>query len=146
MKRTWTDELDRTWDVELGSADDMERGDVVLLFGRGLADERAMPVVGPMEDVFPTLTDEALQHALDATASGQGILLVESDGALWWARGPEADALGGAWTVKFSDGATEHIHRGRLPDPPEDLSEDELLELLDEARGNVMEEMDVSGA
>lgn len=146
MQRTWTDEMGRTWEVEVDAPGDLERGDALMIFGRSLADERTMPVVGPLEDVFERLTDEALQHALDATASGQGILLVEADGRIWWARGPEADPLGGAWTVKFTDGAEEHVHRGRLPDAPEDLSEDELLELLDESRGRVMEEMDVSQA
>lgn len=144
MMRSWTDELGRTWDVEVEASGDRDRGDVMLLFGRGHADERAMPVVGPLEDVFARVSGDALQHALDATASGQGILLAESDGTLWWVRGPDADPLGGRWSVKFSNGEDEHVHRGRLPDAPEDLTEDELLELLDEARGAVMEEMDVS--
>lgn len=147
MSRRWTDELDRTWDIELEVPDrnDPEAvGDTVLVFGRQGTEERWIDVLGPLEEHFAALPDEQLQHALDAASTGLGVLLVDHDGHAWWVRGPEAESMPGRWAVKFSDGTEEHVHKGPLSDDPEALSEDELLELLDEARGNVMTPMDVS--
>ncbi len=145
MEREWRDELGRVWHVGLDEPGATENGDVVVVFTGEGEEDRSLPGLGPWDELFEKLGDGAIQQALDAAASGRGILLLEADGHLWWVRGPEDDLLGGAWTVKFGDGTTEHTHRGRIPDRPEELSEDELLELLDEARGSVMEEMDVTG-
>lgn len=147
MTRSWTDEMGRTWTVELEVPDPHDpeaHGDTVLVFERADAVERWIDVLGPMEDVFEALPDEQLQHVLDAASTGLGLILLDQEGRAWWVRGPEAEAMPGRWAVKFSDGTTEHVHKGPLPDEPEALSEDELLELLDEARGRVMVEMDVS--
>lgn len=145
MKREWTDELGRTWKIELGSPDPSSgtAADAVLLFQGEGEEDRAMPMVGPAEELFDELDDAALAHALEATAVARGVLLIEQDGHLWWVRAPEEDMVNGGRAV-FSDGTVEHRHRGPLPDEPEALGEDELLELLDEARGAVMEEMDVT--
>lgn len=149
MKRTLEDELGRTWQVELEvpelvSAE--EPGDTVLVFGREDEQEREILVIGPMEEAFEEVDDDNLLHALHATTNPGGILLVDPDLRLWWARGPEDDPTSdGSWAVKFSDGNQELTHEGPLRDAPETLTEDELLEFLDEARGRVMLPMDVTG-
>lgn len=149
MTRTIEDELGRTWQVELEvpelvSAE--EPGDTVLVFGRGGEEEREILVVGPMEEAFDEIDDDNLLHALHATTNPGGILLVDQDLRVWWVRGPEDDPTAdGTWAVKFSDGTDELTHEGPLRDAPEAVTEDELLELLDEARGRVMLPMDVTG-
>lgn len=148
MRRTWTDELDRTWDVDLDVPDvlpdlEVEPGGARLVFTSGEQPPRAILVLGPVEEVFEELGDVALQHALDAAGTGHGVLLVDGEGTLWWARGPEAELRAGDWAVKFSDGERELTHDGPLRDDPARLSEDELLELLDDARGRLMDPLDL---
>lgn len=148
MKRRWTDELDRAWDVELDvpeASPDLEGpgGDLTLVFEGEGSETRSIDVMGPMEEVFGDLDDEALQHGLEAASAGVGILLVEGDATLWWVRGPEAEVAPESWAVKFTDGSREYTHKGPLEDDPEMLSEDELLELLDDARGRIMDPLDL---
>ena len=149
MKRTLEDELGRTWQVELEVPDlvsSEEPGDTVLVFGREDEQEREILVIGPMEEAFDEVDRDNLLHALHATTNPGGILLVDQDLQVWWVRGPEDDPTAdGSWTVKFSDGSRDLTHEGPLRDAPEALTEDELLELLDEARGRVMLPMDVTG-
>lgn len=151
MHRSWQDDLGRTWRVDLvvpERTEEAELGDSILVFGRDGSEERSVPVLGPLDAHFHELDDEALQVAFDAAGSGEGRLLVDRDGVPWWVHGPDPDSepIGGSWAVRFVHGSEEVVHEGPLRAPPEELIEDELLELLDEARGEVMEEMDVTGA
>lgn len=148
MQREWTDELGRDWlvwvDVPDVSPDlEVDSGDAVLVF-EGVEDaDREIEALGPLEELFDELTDRALQHALDAAGTGEGRLLADRDSGLWWVRGPEAEVMGGDYTLKFSDGSGEGVtYEGPLPDELEVLTEDQLLEMLDEARGRVITPMD----
>ena len=148
MERTWTDELDRRWQVELEVPDvspdlGTDVGDTTLVFSSRGSDTREIDVLGPMEEHFDSLDDRALQHAFDAAGTGFGILLVDGEGTLWWVRGPDAEIRPGGWAVKFSDGHRELTHEGPLDEDPEWLGEDQLLELLDEARGRLMDPLDL---
>lgn len=151
MYRDWQDDLGRTWRVDLmvpERTEDAELGDTILVFGRDDSRERSVPVLGPLESYFHDLEDDALQVAFDAAGSGEGLLLVDRDGRPWWVHGPDpvSEPVRGSWAVRFVRGSEEITHDGPLRVPPEELIEDELLELLDEARGEVMEEMDVRGS
>lgn len=149
MERTWTDELERTWHVELRVPDvspDLEAGgdaDATLVFSREGGDARSIDVVGPMENRLESLGDVSLQHALDAAGSGMGLLLVDGEGTVWWVRMAESDARGAGEGVMFSDGERELTHAGPLSDDLRWVSEDELLELLDDARGRILEPLDL---
>lgn len=151
MHRSFQDDLGRSWHVDLVVPDHAEEaalGDAILVFGGDGAEERSVPVLGPMESVFHELDDDALQVAFDAAGSGVGLVLVDRDGEPWWVQGadPDSEHLQATWAIRFVQQFEEITHDGPLRAPPEELTEDELLELLDEARGDVMEEMDVTGA
>lgn len=148
MRRTWTDELDRDWTVELEIPEvspdlEVDVGDTTLVFFREGGEARTLDALGPMEEYFDELDDQALQHALDAAGTGVGILLMDPEGTLWWVRGPDAELRADGWAVKFSDGEEELTHDGPLEDEPERLGEDQLMELLDEARGRLMDPLDL---
>ncbi|MGD2067598.1 MAG: hypothetical protein PVI57_02860 [Gemmatimonadota bacterium] len=148
MERAWTDELGREWLVEVEVPDvspdlEVDVGDTTLVFSGEAVEPRSIDVLGPMEELFGDLGDQALQHALDAAGTGFGILLVDAEGNVWWVRGPDAELRSGRWAVKFSDGEDELTHEGPLDDDPVLLGEDELLELLDDARGRLMDPLDL---
>lgn len=148
MERSWTDELGRDWVVELDVPDvspdlEVDVGDTTLVFDREGGETRFIDALGPMEEYFEEFDDVALQHALDAAGTGVGILLVDAEGTLWWVRGPAAEVRAGGWAVKFSNGEEELTHAGPLDDDPERLGEDQLMELLDEARGRLMDPLDL---
>ncbi len=148
MQRSFQDDLGRSWHVELVVPDrpeEAELADTILVFGRDGSEERSVPTLGPMESVFHEMDDAELQVAFDAAGSGEGRVLIDRDGAPWWVHGPDPDSepIRGSWAVRFVQGSEEITHDGPLHAPPDELTEDELLELLDEARGDVMEEMDV---
>lgn len=150
MHRSWQDEIGRTWRVDLVVPERPEEaalGDTILVFGRDGSAERSVPTLGPLESAFHELDDDQLQVAFDAAGSGEGLLLLDREGEPWWVHGPDPDSepVHGSWAIRFVKGSDEITHDGPLRAPPDELSEDELLELLDEARGNVMEEMDVTG-
>ena len=150
MHRSFQDDLGRSWHVDLVVPDRAEEaalGDTILVFGRDGSEERNVPVLGPLESVFHEMDDEALQVAFDAAGSGEGLVLIDRNGGPWWVHGPDPDSepIRGTWAVRFVQGSEEITHDGPLRASPEELSEDELLQLLDEARGDVMEEMDVTG-
>lgn len=148
MQRTWSDELGRTWDVELDVPDvppdlEVDVGDATLIFGSEDEMEREIEVLGPIEETFDSLSDQALQHALDAAGTQRGILLLDEEETLWWVRGPEPGVEEGEWAVRFSDGERTLTHDGPVREEAERLGEDELLELLDEERGRLLEPLDL---
>lgn len=150
MQRNWQDDLGRTWRVDLvvpERAENAERGDTFLVFGRDGSIERNVPILGPLESIFEDLDDDELQVAFDAAGTAEGRILVDRDDRLWWVHGPslETEPVRGSWAVRFVHGSEEVTHGGPLWASLEDLTEDELLELLDQGRGNVLEEMDVTG-
>lgn len=150
MHRIWNDELGRAWSVDLVVPDHAEGAsnpDTVLIFEQEGARDREIPVLGPLEAHFQDLDDEALQVAFDAAGTGEGLLLVDDEGTPWWVHGPElqSEPVRGDWAVRFVHGSDEITHDGPVRARPEELTEDELLELLDEGRGRVLEEMDVTG-
>jgi hypothetical protein len=148
MDRSWTDDIDRLWTVELDVPDDpgrADRGDTVLFFDREGSPTRSIDVLGPMQEVFHDLSRDDLQIAFEGAGAGEGLVLVDESGKTWWVHGPGVEPLEGSWTVMFTDGVQELTHGGALRDDPEHLSEDELLQLLDELRGRVLEPLDMKG-
>lgn len=150
MTLEWRDELGRTWAVEAHVPDHVERPggvDAVLAFSSSEAAPREIRVLGPLRRALEDDPDDrALQHALDAAGAAMGILLVDEEGGLWWVRGPEAEPFDRSWTVKFSDGRRELTLDETLPDELSALGEDQLRELLDSARGRIMDPLDMKGS
>jgi hypothetical protein len=149
MERTWADELGRSWTLELELPDtpsDLETGrgeDVVLVFSREGGEARSLIVLGPAESSLEEWNDSTLRHCLEAASAGVGLLLVEEEGSAWWVHQADAEARVGEGAVRFSDGEEEYLHPGPLPDGLDRVSEDELLEMLDEARGRLMDPLDL---
>lgn len=144
----WRDELGRRWTVEAHVPERSERPggiDAVLTFSGGDGPPREIGVLGPLRKVLEEPNEEGLQHALDAAGAAVGVLLVDHEGEVWWVRGPEAEPFGHGWTVKFSDGLRELTRGDPLPEELDALSEDQLRELLDAARGRIMDPLDMKG-
>lgn len=148
MTLEWRDELARSWTVEAHVPDRTDRPggvDAVLSFSSAQAPPREIDVLGPLRKALEDPDDAALQHALDAASAAVGLLLVDEAGELWWVRGPEAEPFAPSWKLKFSDGRRELTLDGPLPDDLEALGEDQLRELLDSARGRIMDPLDMKG-
>lgn len=148
MTMEWRDELMRSWTVEAHVPDHTERPggvDAVLSFSGGQEAPREIEVLGPLRKALDDPDDATLQHALDAAGAAAGVLLVDEEGGLWWVRGPETEPFERSWTVKFSDGRRELTHDDPLPDDLDALGEDQLRELLDSARGRIMDPLDMKG-
>jgi len=140
MTRTWKDALGETWNVRLYAEgedhpdtgetlphdllhfDDSDR--TIEVFLRGESPER----VGNFDD-------RALELGMEAAKDGRGFLFADLEGHFWWVKRGSEDDLGEGFAVVFDDGTDELRHPGPLPAPADDLSDDEIEELLDQARG-----------
>jgi len=153
VTREFEDDLGRRWEafveegegVPAGVAAEAPSEDWVLVFTSADGD-RELAGQGPVQRALPELSDDRLRELLEGAHTGTGRLLVDPDLRPWWVRSPEeAPQEEGAWAVQFTSGDDQLTHEGPLRAGPHELSEDELLELLDEARGDVLLPMDVTG-
>ena len=95
-------------------------------------------VLGPMLEEFPDLEPRELRLALDAARSGVGFLFLDRDEHLWWVQTPDEDPVAEDVALTFTRFTDELRHPGPLPGAVEDLTEDEIQELLDETLGRVI--------
>ena len=141
MARHWKDALDDEWDVELHQ-EAAEHPDTGELLPHGLlyfsADERSMAIFvrGEVPERVRDMVDAQLELAMEAAKDGRGFLFVDLGGHFWWVkRGGEDDLDEQGCPVTFDDGVDELRHPGPLPAPADEQSDDEIEELLDQARG-----------
>lgn len=140
MSRSFKDDLDTRWSVHLEPVDDPTDTvdeEVILRFSpeREDEDERQVRAVGAVEELFESLTRRDLQLAVEAAGNETGFLFLHPEGRLWWVRRGDEDPLAEGAMITFSDLEDEHEYTGTLASTPETLSEEELREILDEARG-----------
>jgi hypothetical protein len=142
MTRTMTDEQDRKWKIELIPADQNEEADEEVLLRFVPEDESQteseIRVFGPIMEDLSALGRGDMRLALEAAQNDLGFLFLDRDDHLWWVQEPEEDALSKGGALTFVRGTDELHHPGPLPAPPDELSEDELQELLDECLGRVI--------
>ena len=70
--------------------------------------------------------------------SQTGFLFLDCDDRLWWVETPDEDPIVEDAALMFSRRTDELRHPGPLPALPDELTEDELQELLDERLGRVI--------
>lgn len=143
MKRTLTDEAGRSWTIELVPAEDQnEEADeeMILEFVPESDDleECEIRIVGPIEEDLSRLSKRDTRLALEAAQNELGFLFLDRDDRLWWVQGPEEDVIGEGVALTFVRDTDELHHPGPLPARPDELTEDELQELLDETLGRVI--------
>jgi hypothetical protein len=142
MTRTMTDEQDRKWKIELIPADQNEEADEEVLLRFVPEDENEteseIRVFGPIMEDLSSLGRGDMRLALEAAQNDLGFLFLDRDDRLWWVQGPGEDTLSEGVALTFVRGTDELHHPGPLPAPPDELSEDELQELLDECLGRVI--------
>jgi hypothetical protein len=143
MTRKLTDDHGRRWNIELLPADaaNDEIDEEMLI--RFVPESEAIPeceirIVGPILEDLSRLGPNDLRDALEAAQNGLGFLFLDRDDRLWWTKGPDADLIAEGAALTFVHGTDELRHPGPLPAPPDELSEDELQELLDERLGRVI--------
>ena len=143
MTRKLMDDEGERWDIELLPADEQNEDvdeAMVIQFTPQSEDkpEAEIRILGPiMEDLSRLGTDD-LRLALEAAQNGLGYLFLDRDDKLWWVQGPDEDVVADGMALTFMRGADELRHAGPLPAAPDDLTEDELQELLDECLGRVI--------
>lgn len=143
MMRTFVDRLDTRWEVSIEPADDPQDDVDEAVNLRFQAedsdeDEREIRAVGPVEEHFDGLGTEELELAVEAAGNELGFLFLHPSGdELWWVRADDPERLGTGSDVIFSTRTEEHLVTDRHAVDPERLSEERLLEMLDEARGAV---------
>ena len=142
MARKLKDEAGGSWRIALLPAEtrnpDVDE-EMVLRFVPDSEDDQEceIRVLGPIVEDLTALSKADMRLALEAAQNDLGFLFLDRDDRLWWVQGPEEDTLSeGALT--FVRGTDELHHPGPLPAPPDELSEDELQELLDECLGRVI--------
>src|SRR5688500_130870 len=137
-----TDEQDRKWKIELIPADQNEEADeeVVLRFVPEDENETEseIRVFGPIMEDLSALGRGDMRLALEAAQNDLGFLFLDRDDRLWWVKGPGEDVVSEGAALTFVRGTDELHHPGPLPARPDELSEDELQELLDECLGRVI--------
>lgn len=143
MHRTFVDGLGTRWKVSMEPAGDPqdEVDEAVDLRFRAEGadrDELEIRAVGPVEEHFDALDTEDLELAAEAAGNEMGFLFLHPSGdELWWVRTDDPEGRGTGSDVIFSTGTEEHLVTERHATDPERLSEERLLEMLDEARGAV---------
>jgi len=141
MSGHWTDDFGDDWEVDviLEGEEHPDTGEpltaALIRFGN---DDRSMEmsVRGDVEDVIDELDDDRLELAMEAAKDARGFLFVDGRGRFWWVKGAKDDSLNDLGSpLTFDDGVNQLRHPGPLAAPPHDLTDDELEELLAEARG-----------
>lgn len=139
MSRIFRDALDVEWEVFVEPVDDPTDTvdeEVVLHFvPDDDSDEREIRAVGPVEEMIGTLTEEDLALALEAAGNEIGFVYLHPEGHLWWVRRGDEDPTAEGAALTFSDTEDEFQYGGMLAGEPSTLTEEELQEILDEARG-----------
>jgi hypothetical protein len=143
MKRSLSDEAGRTWSIELLPAeeqnDDVDE-EMILRFvpESDTLEECEIRIVGPIMEDLSRLGKRDMRMALEAAQNELGFLFLDRDDRLWWIQSPEEDMIGAGVALTFVRDTDELHHAGPLPAAPDELSEDELQELLDETLGRVI--------
>jgi len=143
MTRTFVDRLDTRWKLSIEPADDPQNDVDAAARLRFQPedtgeDELEIRAVGPVEEHFDALGSEALELAVEAAGNELGFLFLHPSGdELWWVRTDDPEGRGTGSDVIFSTLTEEHLVTDRHAADPEHLSEERLLEMLDEARGAV---------
>lgn len=141
MARTIQDDEDRGWRVDVRpAADDTGGAEAALRFTPQGDETDALEIraVGPLEDELPRLGRAELNLALEAASNDAGYLFLDRERRLWWVRTDSEDPLCEGCALTFVHASEELHHPGPLEHDPDELGEDELQELLDEAQGRVM--------
>jgi hypothetical protein len=143
MTRTLNDDAGARWTIELMPMEDqIDDGDEQMML-RFVPEAEGDPeceirVLGPIVEDLSGLGKRDMRLALEAAQNGVGFLFIDRDDRLWWVKGAQDDALADGAALTFVRDPDELHHRGPLPARPDDLSEDELQELLDETLGRVI--------
>jgi hypothetical protein len=143
MARTLTDDQDQKWRIELIQTDPLndEADEEMLVRFIPEAEDAAeceIRIFGPILEDLSRLGKADLRLALEAAQNELGFLFLDRDDRLWWVQGPQDDTLSDGVALTFVRDTDELHHPGPLPSPPDELSEDELQELLDETLGRVI--------
>ena len=143
MKRTLSDEAGRSWTVDLLPIEDPNDDadeEMMLRFIPEAVDlvECEIRILGPIEEDLAKLGKRDLRLALEAAQNDIGFLFVDRDDRLWWVQGPDEDVIAAGVALTFLRDSDELHHPGPLSAPPDELTEDELQELLDETLGRVI--------
>lgn len=138
--RTFEDDLGQGWEVSLERVEDptdVADEEVVIHFvpADGDADEREIRARGPLEERFGELDDRDIELAWEAAGNEAGFLFLPTEGHLWWVRSGDEDPVADGARITFSDLTDEHAYAGPHGGRLDNLSEDELQEILDELRG-----------
>ena len=142
MSRKLIDEAGHRWDIELLPAEEQIEGadeEMIIRFvpeAEGAA-ECEIRILGPITEDLSKLGKTEMRLALEAAQNELGFLFLDRDDRLWWVQGPDEDVIGSG-ALTFLRGTDELHHPGPLPAPPDELTEDELQELLDETLGRVI--------
>ena len=143
MKRTITDDAGRSWTIELIAPEEENESEDEEMVLRFVPDSDAVPeceirILGPILEDLSKLGKKDLKLALEAAQNELGFLFLDRDDRLWWVQSAEEDPIAAGAALTFLRDADELHHPGPLPAPPDELSEDELQELLDETLGRVI--------
>jgi hypothetical protein len=143
MTRKLIDERKQRWDIALLPTDEENDEADELMVIRFVPESEDTPeceirIVGPIMEDLSRLGPNDLRLALEAAQNGLGFLFLDHDDRLFWVKGPGEDVIADGAALTFVRGTDELRHSGPLPAPPDELSEDELQELLDETLGRVI--------
>ena len=143
MTRKLKDQDGRSWRIELIPSEpeneDIEEEMLIRFTPRDEeVEECEIRVIGPVMEELPDLEQHEMALALEAALNETGFLFLDRDEHLWWVQSGEDDALADGAALVFVRGTDELRHPGPLSAPPEELSEDELQELLDQLLGRVI--------
>ena len=143
MTRKLTDDAGRSWEIALRPTEaqnDEVDEEMVIRFvpDSEAAEEAEIRIVGPIVEDLSGLGKKEMRLALEAAQNELGFLFLDRDDRLWWVQSPEEDLVAEGAALTFVRDTDELHHAGPLPAPPDELTEDELQELLDEALGRVI--------
>lgn len=143
MTRKVTDDAGQRWQIALVPAeaqnDEVDEEMVVRFVPESEADhECEIRILGPIVEDLSSLSKADMRMALEAAQNEIGFLFLDREDRLWWVQSPEEDVVGEGVALTFVRDTDELHHPGPLPAAPDELTEDELQELLDEILGRVI--------